>query len=529
MANEMTGALSSVVPNTGSEPAAQNNQEAAKPDPIAQSQERINKSQADLQIQYDRLMRLLDDRTSGEQQPISLGQFFASLVGSPESKYFSQSMGDSARNLQAQQEAQRKREMEIAQMRLEMGKSQLGMQTQELERKKQEATQQLIPNLYVKDQSGNYVFNAPAAQRLAQLTGKPEYVQQLVAEQRKHRQGQAFNAMFAQKETPEGSKIEFDKNAFKAYMSTSDNPLEDAAKFADVYKKVRPLMFGSSDTGSVFDAAIMGAKDHPEILALAQKYKQLEQSGLLDEEKAYKMAMDLTTLLSKKEDSAEARQDRKMLAMMTQAIHQATAGTTAALNAERLKKMQEEWTPQQKKDYAIIEPSLKAAPKAGEMLMQIDDLKRYNKEAPDGIFSSAWQSTVGAFRNSPEYLAAQNLKRTIAAMIPNTARLPGSASNLDLTKIEEGLGKLQAPNLDKKGREVIINEIDNSVKRVLDRTQKIQNYWEQNKKAPPASFFKDSQIEIPKNVPPNITEADINATAKKYGLTPEQVRQRLGI
>ena len=43
------GALSSVVPNVGEE----------KPDPIAQSQERINQKSADLQKQYDVLMNML--------------------------------------------------------------------------------------------------------------------------------------------------------------------------------------------------------------------------------------------------------------------------------------------------------------------------------------------------------------------------------------------------------------------------------------------------------------------------------------
>jgi phosphoserine phosphatase len=38
--------------------------------------------------------------------------------------------------------------------------------------------------------------------------------------------------------------------------------------------------------------------------------------------------------------------------------------------------------------------------------------------------------------------------------------LPGAASNLDLIKIEEALGRLTAPNLDRKGRENIINEIE---------------------------------------------------------------------
>ena len=408
-------------------------------------------------------------------------------------------------------------------------KNGLEIELEELERKRQEAARQLIPNLYVKDATGNFVFNAPVAQRLAQVTGKPEYVQQIIAEQRKQKQGQAFNSIFTQKETPEGSKVEFDKNAFMSFMSTSENPFEDAAKFAEIYKKVRPLIFGANDTASVFDAAIMGAKDHPEILTLAQRYKQLEQKGLIDEDKAYKMAMDLTTLLSKKEDSAESRADRKMLAIMTQAIHSATAGTTAALNAERLKRMQEEWTPQQKQDYKIIEPYLKAVPKTGDMLNQIADLKRYNKEAPDGFFSSAWQSTVGAYRNSPEYLAGVNLKRTINAMIPNMPRLPGSASNLDLQKIEQGLGRLDAPNLDRKGREDIINEIDNSVKRVLERAEKIQSYWEKNKKAPPAYFFSGKGENIPKPSAEDITDENIKFTAKKYGLTEEQVRQKLGI
>jgi hypothetical protein len=112
------GALSSVVPNVGEEP---------KVDPLAQSQERINKGQADLQAQYERLMKLLDERESGETRPISLGQFFASLVGSPESKYFSQSMGDVSRNLQGIQDQQRKQEIENAKMRIELGTAQQGM------------------------------------------------------------------------------------------------------------------------------------------------------------------------------------------------------------------------------------------------------------------------------------------------------------------------------------------------------------------------------------------------------------------
>jgi hypothetical protein len=114
-------------------------------------------------------------------------------------------------------------------------------------------------------------------------------------------------------------------------------------------------------------------------------------------------------------------------------------------------------------------------------------------------------------------------------MIPNAQRLPGSASNLDLTKIEEGLGKLQAPNLDKKGRENIINEIDNSVRRVLERTEKMQSYWEQYRKAPPVSFYKEGNVEIPKPKPQDITDADLQATARKHNMTVEEVKKRLGI
>lgn len=109
------GALSSVVPNVGEE----------KPDPIAQSQERINQKSADLQKQYDVLMNMLSERGNAENRPISLTQFFASLAGSPESKYFSQSMGDVSRNLQGLQESQRKQDFENAKMRMELGRSQL--------------------------------------------------------------------------------------------------------------------------------------------------------------------------------------------------------------------------------------------------------------------------------------------------------------------------------------------------------------------------------------------------------------------
>jgi hypothetical protein len=104
-----------VVPNVGEE----------KPDPIAQSQERINQKSADLQKQENLLMEMLSERGNAQNRPISLGQFFSSLVGSPESKYFSQSMGDVSRNLQGLQEAQRKQDFENAKMRMELGRSQL--------------------------------------------------------------------------------------------------------------------------------------------------------------------------------------------------------------------------------------------------------------------------------------------------------------------------------------------------------------------------------------------------------------------
>lgn len=478
----------------------------------------LDKARSDIMAQQNRLMTMLEERNKPNPS-----EFFGAIArgfGDPNAKYFAQGAAGAAGNLSDLESTNRARELQTAQMRMQLAQSQLGLD-------REDAIKNITSKLYTKDATGNFVLNPEAAQVLTRLTGKPEYVQQIVADQKKRQQGSAFNSMFVQQ--PDSNKIEFDKTAFKKYMSVSENPLEDAAKFADLYKKVRPLMFGTNDTSSVFDAAIMGAKDHPEILALANQYKKLEQSGLMDDEKSYKLAMDLTTLLSKKDDSAEARAERKNLAMMTQAIHSATAGTSAALNAERLRKMQEELTPQQKKDYAIIEPSLKAAPKAGEMIMQVEDLKKYNKIAPDGLFSSAYQSTVGAYTNSPEYLAAQNLKKSIAAMIPNTARLPGAASNLDLVKIEESLGRLTAPNLDRKGRENIINEIDVSVRRVLERTGKIQNYWEEYKKAPPASFYQDSATEIPKPKPKNITQADLEATAKKHNMTVEQVKRQLGI
>jgi hypothetical protein len=478
----------------------------------------LDEKRAEITDRQNRLMTMLEERNKPNPS-----EFFGAIArgfGDPNAKYFAQGAAGAAGNLNDLENTNRARELQTAQMRMQLAQSQLGLD-------KEDAIKNITSKLYTKDATGTLVLNPEAAQVLTRLTGNPQYVQQIIADQKKRQQGSAFNSMFVQQ--PDSNKIEFDKTAFKKYMSVSENPLEDAAKFADLYKKIRPLMFGSNDTSSVFDAAIMGAKDHPEILALANQYKKLEQSGLMDDEKSYKLAMDLTTLLSKKDDSADARADRRNLAMMTQAIHSATAGTTAALNAERLAKMQAEFTPQQKKDYAIIEPSLKAAPKAGDMLMQVEDLKRYNKIAPDGLFSSAFQSTVGAYNNSPEYLAAQNIKRTIAAMIPNTARLPGSASNLDLVKIEEGLGRLTAPNLDRKGRENIINEIDVSVRRVLERTGKIQNYWEEYKKAPPANFYQDNATEIPKPKPKNITQADLEATAKKHNMTVDQVKRQLGI
>lgn len=453
------------------------------------------RAQDEYQAQFEKLRKTQDEITAslnsrqGAGNPLfALAQgFLAPTKGGG----FGESAGNAMQMFGTQQQQQQKQDQDTAMMRLQLAQASLAPSKELMDIAKEKEIKNIASQLYIKNNSGNFVLNPEAAQALTRLTGKPEYVQQIVAEQRKRQQGSAFNSMFVQKETPDGTQVEFDKNAFKNFMSVSDNPLDDAIKFADVFKKVRPLMFGSNDKSSVFDAAILGAKDYPDILLLARQYKKLEQAGQIDDEKAYKMAMDLTTLLSKKSDSADARQDRFNLAMITQAIHATTAGTTSALNAERLERMKAELTPQQKKDYAIIEPSLKNAPKAGDMIMQIADLSRYNKIAPDGLFSSAWESTVGAYNNSPEYLAAQNMKRTIAGMIPNTARLPGSASNLDLVKIEESLGKLQAPNLNRQGRETIIKEMDNSVRRILDRTVKIQSYWEDNKKAPPPQFYID--------------------------------------
>ena len=87
------GALSSVVPNNATPNVGE------EKDPIAQSQERINQKYDALQKQYEVLNEMLSERSNAQNSPISLTQFFASLAGSPESKYFSQSMGDVSRNL----------------------------------------------------------------------------------------------------------------------------------------------------------------------------------------------------------------------------------------------------------------------------------------------------------------------------------------------------------------------------------------------------------------------------------------------
>lgn len=354
------GALSSVVPNVGEE----------KPDPIAQSQERINQKSADLQKQYDVLMNMLSERGNAENRPISLTQFFSSLAGSPESKYFSQSMGDVSRNLQGLQEAQRKQDFENAKMRMELSKSQLASE-------KEKSLQTAIGNLYKTtiSPSGEEIqtINPQAVKSISILTGNPQIAMQMVEQEKARRIEAAKSNAFIKEITPATDK-EPEKTSFRFNPSAINNIFSAGGSFKDISEIAKTIpemrragmLSTSGIEGTPFDALAIMAP--PEFKARAEwLQKQYKSGAFKDDESAEKEADKFMNMITQRQNHQEAL-----------AFRQAVVGTQQLMQQEtsNLRREQFEATQRQKNE-KVIDAQQSIINSANDLISSVEDVRNH--------------------------------------------------------------------------------------------------------------------------------------------------------
>lgn len=359
------GALSSVVPNN-----AVPNVVEEKPDPIAQSQERINQKSADLQKQYDVLMEMLNERGNAQNRPISLTQFFASLAGSPESKYFSQSMGDVSRNLQGIQENQRRQELENAKMRMELSKSQLASE-------KEKSLQTAIGNLYKTtiSPSGEEIqtINPQAVKAISTLTGNPQLAMQVFEQEKARRIETAKSNAFikeiipATDKEPEKTSFRFNPAAINNIFSVGGS-WKDVSEIAKTIPEMRRagMLSTSGIEGTPFDALAIMAP--PEFKARAEwLQKQYKSGAFKDDESAEKEADKFMNLITQNQNHQQQLAFRQMVAGIQQSMQQETSN---------LRREQFEASQQKEKD-KVIDKNQSAINSANDLIKSVEDVRNH--------------------------------------------------------------------------------------------------------------------------------------------------------
>ena len=132
----------------------------------------------------------------------------------------------------------------------------------------------------------------------------------------------------------------------------------------------------------------------------------------------------------------------------------------------------------------IVVPSQLEAAKAANGLLQVQQLRNVIENAPSGAFSGALASSVGRLFGTDDNTALRQLDSLSKALIPMIPRLPGAASNLDAQNLEKSIGRLNDITLTNQQRRDLVKEIDEGMRRLVDRADAIQRSWDSTKTVP---------------------------------------------
>ena len=472
----------------------------------------------------EKLMASLDDRKGQLFDPVllALSQGFSAPT---KTGGFGESLSTAAGLANQASLQQEKSIRENAMARMQMAQE---MMKTGKEREKGE----LLGSLYKKNPAGQFEMDESIAQRLSQITGDPKFIQDIMANQKTKQLRELGEKMFTETKVegkdgePARTVMTFNPNAALQLAKISDNPVQAISQYADMVPKLRKAgMLGDlkGDTSTPFDAIVLMADalgaQGPAIKLQAKRLAEQYQKGYIDEDKANSLANTMLT-------SASATLDRHTSQGMM-AVQQAFVRSQADLNnllareklEDKRKELETKLTDQQKLDYKqVILPVINEGVKAGTAKTQLAQIKDKVANAPSGVLSGAYASSVGALFGTDANTALRELTSLSKALVTMIPRLPGAASNLDAKNLEKSIGDLQDITLTNKQRVKLINDIDEGFTKLMNRADEVQTYWESNKKISPAVLSgapKPAETPKPASGFPIPTQADIDY-AKKH-------------
>ncbi len=179
-------------------------------------------------------------------------------------------------------------------------------------------------------------------------------------------------------------------------------------------------------------------------------------------------------------------QARDQASQIQLGIAQQNAETAKLAREESVRRSQEMMSPQEKLDYQhVVLPAIEQATNASKFIGQLNQLRSISSRAPSGIIESGVASTAGKLTGSDANTAQRELSALSAGMISMAPRAPGAVSDFETRKILDSLGKLTDSTLTAKARATIIDEIEKTSIRQLERSRHVVDYFEAHKKVPP--------------------------------------------
>jgi hypothetical protein len=477
------------------------------------------------------------------------------LLSPTKSGSFGEGIANAAAAVAPAMEQERKKNIEMAQIRAELAANQYGAD--------QEAQKRSLMGSLYKQASPDeeFLLDPVNAQKLAALTGDPKYFDALNVQQKQQRLRRLGRDMFREitvpgsEDQPERTEVKFNPSAAMELVRQSDNPMNALKDYVGMIPQLRKsgmLSDLKDDESSPFDALIMMADSigdqGPAIKQQAQRLAKQYKSGMIDEDKANTLSNQMLNMATGLMDKQQSRAFQETMRVLTYQLAQGTqeiargnlaqAQQSAADRAEARRKEQEgKLTDQQKIDYTKnIVPIVQEGVKASNALMQTEQLKDIIQKAPSGAFSGAMAASVGALFGTDENTALRNLAALSKSLITQIPRLPGAASNLDAQNLEASIGRLQDVKLTNKQRRDLVGEIEKGFKRLVDRADRVQTHWESTKKFDPKILAGDKSDEskptpLPGGYPtPNANDIQYGkqptmreAFKRKFGKYPEEL------
>lgn len=461
---------------------------------MAETRAPLSTAEQKYQEAYEQLMQTLDSRKNQSFDPAMLAMA-AGFLSPTQTGGFGESLANAMKGYTQAQAAEERGDVDIAKMRLEMARA-----GRDLEREK--GIEEAIPALYTKSPTGEMQFNPEAAQNLARLTKDPKIMQMIYEQDKTRRLREAGQNVFTPTTTQEGkTTYKFNPDSVFALAKASDNPMKTIAEYADMVPKLRKAGMLSDLSGDIttpFDAIVLMADglgtQGAAWKAQAQRLAKQFQTGMIDEEKGNSLAQQMMTAINSSVDRQSSLENTKVM----QQFQRMMAQNTYDLNQEKLREKRDEnekkLSDEQKITFSkIVTPIINEGIKASSALMQVQTLKNLIEDAPSGFVSGYTAKTVGAYRGTKENEALRRIESISSGLIPLVPRLPGSASDRDSKKIEQSLGDLKDPKLTTEQRRALVKDIQESLERLSDRADRVQTYWDSNKKFNPKILEVDSQ------------------------------------